>query len=382
MKQDAFIQRLRQGLASLPKQEVEEIVADYREYIGDAIAAGRKEEDVLAALGDPGKLARELKAQATYRQWEARRSFGNLARVVASIAGLGLLNLVLLVPFIIYLGLLTAGYMVSGAFALGGLIAVVYLGSHQAFGWPPADKPSIHVSTNAHHAASPASAASSHDDESASGQVPDLGDVKLDGDHFVLDLDDGSKASIVTRNGVVVLKNDDGEMKIVAVGNGADRLLTSAGDHTYRIATNDVTSMVVKDDEGKAVSISHADNDKTAFIWDLRDDDGSGHVRFEQGAHGEMNRLAVKSGTDSVVIDPKQGITIKSADDHVKIEAPMGWSFGATPFRCALAALIGGVLGLIVCIWLTRKTWLALSRYVHRQANALSERLGERGQTS
>lgn len=382
MKQDAFIQRLRQALANLPKQEVDEIVADYREYIGDAIAAGRNEEDVLAALGDPDKLARELKAQATYRQWQARRSFGNLARVVASIAGLGLLNLVLLVPFIIYLALLTAGYMISGAFALGGLIAVVYIGSHQVFGWPPADKPSIHVNTNANRAASTASKASGHDDGDASDQAPDLGDVKVDGDHFVLDLDDGSKASIVTRSGSIVLKNEDGEMKIVAVGSGTDKLLTSSGDHTYRIATNEVTSMVVMDDEGKAVSISHAPDNKAAFIWDLRDDDGSEHIQFEQDARGGMNRLTVKSGSDSVVVDPKQGITIQSADDHVKIVAPMGWSLGVMPFRYALAMLIGGVLGLIVCIWLTRKTWLALSRYVHRQAELLSERLGERGQTS
>jgi uncharacterized membrane protein len=382
MKQDAFIQRLRQGLASLPKQEVDEIVADYREYIGDAIAAGRSEEGVLAALGDPDKLARELKAQATYRQWQARRSFGNLARVVASIAGLGLLNLVLLIPFIIYLGLLTAAYLVSGAFAIGGLIAVVYVGSHQVFGWPPAAKSSIHVSTNTPPAASASSAASSHDDEDASDDAPDLGDVKVDGDHFVLNLDDGSRASIVTRNGTIKLRNDDGDMKIVAVGSGAASLLTSAGDHTYRIATNDVTSMVVKDDEGKAVAISHAPGNQAALIWDIRGDDGSGHVQFEQDAHGTMNRLAVNSGADSVVIDPKQGITIKSAGDHVKIVAPMGGSLGGMTLRCALAMLIGGVLGLIVCIWLTRKTWHALSRYVHTQAEALSARLGEHGQTS
>ncbi len=378
MKQDAFIQRLRQGLASLPKQEVDDIVADYREYIGDAIAAGRKEEEVLSALGDPDKLAREFKAQATYRQWQARRSFGNLARVVVSIAGLGLLNLVLLVPFIIYLGLLTAAYMISGAFALGGLIAVVYIGSHQAFGWPPAAKPSIHIGTNANHAASEPSG---RDDRSASDEAPDLGDIKVDGDDFVLSLDDGDKASIVTRSGVVVLKNEDGEMKVVAVGAGADKLLTSGRDHTYRIAKNDVTSIVVKDDDGKAVSVSHANNRDATLIWDIRDDDGADHVRFEQDAHGAMNRLAIKSGSDSVVIDPKQGITVRSDDDHVKIVAPMGWSLGAMTLRCALAMLIGGVLGLVVCLWLTRKTWLTLSRYVHRQADALAARLGEHGQT-
>ena len=372
MKQDAFIQRLRQGLASLPKQEVDEIIADYREYIGDAMAAGRNEEEVLAALGDPDKLARELKAQATYRQWEARRSFGNLARVVVSIAGLGLLNLILFIPFMLYLTLLTAGYMVSGAFALGGLIAVVYIGSHQVFGWPPADKPSIHVSTNTHR---PASDASSNDDKDAGERAPDLGSIKMDGDQFVLTLDDGSQASIVTREGLVVLKNEDDEMKIVAVGHGSDKLLTSTGDHRYRIATQDVTSLVLKDDEGKVVSIGHANDNPSAFVWDIRDDDGADHVQFEQDARGNTSRLAVKSGADSVVIDPDKGLSIKSGSDKFSIDAPMGWSMSPASFRCALAMLVGGVLGLIVCIWLTRVTWRALSRHVHRQIDALSARL-------
>ncbi|PMS14990.1 hypothetical protein C0Z18_29260 [Trinickia dabaoshanensis] len=378
MKQDAFIQRLRQSLASLPKQEVEEIVADYREYIGDAIAAGRSEEDVIAALGDPDKLAREIKAQATYRQWQARRSFGNLARVVASVAGLGLLNLILLVPFIIYLSLLTVGYVVSGALALAGLLAAVYVGSHQAFGWPAADKPTIHVSKGTGRAASAASSVNGHE---GSDQAPDLGTVKVDGDDFVLALDEGDKASIVTHAGVLELKNDDGDTKIVALGNGADKLLTKTGENTYRIATSEVKALEANDEDGKAVSVTHANDGKT-LLWDIRDEDGSGRVQFEQDAKGNTSRLAVESGAHSVVIDPSKGITVKSNDDMVHIVAPMGWSLGGMTLRYALAMLIGGALGLLICIWLTRLTWRALSRYVNRQIAALSARLDEPGQTS
>jgi len=374
MKQDAFIQRLRQGLANLPKQEVEEIVADYREYIGDAIAAGRNEEDVIAALGDPDKLAREIKAQATYRQWQARRSFGNLARVVASIAGLGLLNLILLAPFMIYLLLLTAGYMVSAAFALCGLVAVVGIGSHQLFGWPAADHPSIHISANSSHAAS--------DDRGAADEAPDLGDVKVEGQHFILKLDDGSEASIVTRNGVVTLKNEDGKTKRVAVGNGADTLLTDSGDGAYRIATRDVTAMTVKDSDGKSVSVAHTGDTNSALVWDVSDDEGDDHIRFQQGDRGEASRLAVRSGKESVVIDGNKDLTVKDAHDRIHVVAPLGWSLGTISFVTALAMLVGGVLGLIACIWLTRLTWLALSRYVHRQIAALSARLDEHGHTT
>src|SRR5580698_4570221 len=113
MTQDEFIQKLRHELGNFPKQAVDEIIADYREYFGDALAAGRSEAEVVAALGDPVKLARELKAQANFRQWETRRSFGNLMRVFVSIAGLCLLQLFLLIPCMFYLLMLTIGYAVS-----------------------------------------------------------------------------------------------------------------------------------------------------------------------------------------------------------------------------------------------------------------------------
>ncbi len=139
MTQDAFIEQLRHELRSLPKHVVDEIVADYREYIGDALAAGRSEPEVVAALGDPAKLARELRAQANFRQWETRRSFGNLMRVFASIAGLGLLQLLLLVPFMFYLLLLTGAYALSAGLFAAGLAIVLMLGSHHLFGWPSTD---------------------------------------------------------------------------------------------------------------------------------------------------------------------------------------------------------------------------------------------------
>jgi hypothetical protein len=40
-----------------------------------------------------------------------------------------------------------------------------------------------------------------------------------------------------------------------------------------------------------------------------------------------------------------------------------------------------GVVGLLLCIWLTRVTWRAVSRYVKRQFEAVSASL-DRGQMS
>lgn len=156
MKQNEFFDRLKRELKGLPTSAIDEIVADYREYIGDAMAAGRSEDAVIAALGDPVKLARELKAQASYRQWEAQRSFGNLMRVVLSVAGLGLLQLLLLGPFLLYLLMLTVGYVASSALTVAGLCSLVMLGGHSLFGWPGSSSTfafdSSHTSAGAHGA--------------------------------------------------------------------------------------------------------------------------------------------------------------------------------------------------------------------------------------
>ncbi|RKP45272.1 DUF1700 domain-containing protein [Trinickia fusca] len=392
MKQEAFIQQLRQALEGLPKHAVDEIVADYREYIGDALAAGRSEEDVIAALGDPAKLARELKAQASYRQWQQSRSFGNLAHVIVSIAGLGLRNVLLLVPFMLYLVVLTVGYAISSALTIAGLVAVVGLGSHYMFGWPALDSTPINVTTQGHRQSKNVAEAAG---DALSAQS-DIKDVKVVGDRLVLKLRDGSKASILTHSGTIVIKNEDGQNKVVALGSGVLDSLTKTDDGTYSIRTADVVVFKLKDDDDNSVSIVHGSNN--SFIWDIRDDNAdNGHVRFEQDAQGTPKNVTLDSGDESVSIDGANGLSVKSGDDSVVINGASGLSVnsgnqsvhigglkGATlagiGFIYAVALLIGGVLGLSLCIWLTRATWRALARYVHRQIDAITARLDGREQ--
>src|SRR5258705_175942 len=59
---------------------------------------GRRHDDVAAALGDPKRLARELRAEAGLRRWEASRSAGNFVAVVFAFVGLMTVDLIFLVP--------------------------------------------------------------------------------------------------------------------------------------------------------------------------------------------------------------------------------------------------------------------------------------------
>lgn len=389
MKQDAFIQRLRQALGSLPKRDVDEIVADYREYIGDALSAGRTEEDVIAALGEPEKLARELKAQANFRQWEERRSFGNLMRVVGSIAGLGLLHLVLLVPFLLYMLVLTLGYVFFGALTVAGLVTLVAFGSHYVFGTPvpgvlpfgggAAQLGAAGASGKADgKGATDGKAAQTgkiaQDPKSASAAAADaLNDAKelrVEGERYVLDLHDGSRVSIVTRKGVIDARKQGGKLSIDATGDGARELLTTGKGDTLGIARADVIALVLKSANGDQMTVANTGGSVPGVnVPGI----AGGNVQMTPDGRGGMN-LSVTNGENSVSIVGGR-ITVDNGKQHVSVAAPAGFALGGIAFGYGLAMLPIGIVGLLVCVWLTRVTWRALGRYVRRRIDAVSAKL-------
>lgn len=389
MKQDAFIQRLRQALGSLPKRDVDEIVADYREYIGDALSAGRTEEDVIAALGEPEKLARELKAQANFRQWEERRSFGNLMRVVGSIAGLGLLHLVLLVPFLLYMLVLTLGYVFFGALTVAGLVTLVAFGSHYVFGTPvpgvlpfgggAAQLGAAGASGKADgKAATDGKAAQTgkiaQDPKSASAAAADAlndaKDLRVEGERYVLDLHDGSRVSIVTRKGVIDARKQGGKLSIDATGDGARELLTTGKGDTLGIARADVIALDLKSTNGDQMTVANTGGSVPGVnVPGI----AGGNVQMTPDGRGGMN-LSVTNGENSVSIVGGR-ITVDNGKQHVSVAAPAGFALGGIAFGYGLAMLPIGIVGLLVCVWLTRVTWRALGRYVRRRIDAVSAKL-------
>ncbi|HVN00810.1 MAG TPA: DUF1700 domain-containing protein, partial [Caulobacteraceae bacterium] len=101
MTRQEFIQRLRTGLTSLPEAARNEIVADYEAHFTDGLAAGRSEGDIAAALGDPDRLARELKAETGLKRWEAQRNPESAAAAVFAVLGLGAIDVLILLPILV-----------------------------------------------------------------------------------------------------------------------------------------------------------------------------------------------------------------------------------------------------------------------------------------
>jgi uncharacterized membrane protein len=119
--------QLKMGLRGLPPQAEAEILADYETHFADGLAAGRSEEDVAERLGDPLRLARELRAEAVLRRWEGDRSPSGAAAAVFAVLGLGALDILIMLPIILGIGGALFGFGVAalGVFVCGGAVFAV-----------------------------------------------------------------------------------------------------------------------------------------------------------------------------------------------------------------------------------------------------------------
>lgn len=122
MSRADFIRRLKIGLRALSAEASAEILADYESYFAEGAQAGRPEAELTLALGDPSRLAAELRLDLDLRRWQQDRSARSAVRMIARVLSLGVLDLLLLVP----LGALAIGCVLGGIYALG----VVLFGSY------------------------------------------------------------------------------------------------------------------------------------------------------------------------------------------------------------------------------------------------------------
>ena len=95
-----FLARLKKGLVGMPVASAAEIVNDYETHFDDGMAAGRSESDVAQALGDPERLARELKAEAGVKRWRQEQTPSAAAGAVFAVLGLGAIDLIILLPIL------------------------------------------------------------------------------------------------------------------------------------------------------------------------------------------------------------------------------------------------------------------------------------------
>lgn len=109
MTQDEFLSILHDRLRGLPPAEIEELMDDYASHFAEGMAQGRSEQEIAAALGDPARLARELRAEAGLRRWESARTPGNFYTAMIGFLALIAVDFMFLLPLLGALALVALG---------------------------------------------------------------------------------------------------------------------------------------------------------------------------------------------------------------------------------------------------------------------------------
>jgi uncharacterized membrane protein len=122
-----FLDTLRRRLAGLPQAEIEELLGDYARHFDEGLADGRSEVEIARALGDPMRLARELRAEVGFRRWEEARTPTNFLAVLFGFLALIAVDFVVLLPVLVGLALVA---LMAGIVLLGLCIAGIAVMLH------------------------------------------------------------------------------------------------------------------------------------------------------------------------------------------------------------------------------------------------------------
>lgn len=127
MTRAEFLTRLRRGLNGLPPETVDEIVADHEAHFVEAAAKGRNDPEIAAALGNPERLAREVRVEAGLARWEAEKTPANAVAAMVALIGLASIDILFLLPLLVGVVSSLAAVFVAAivVFFAGGLAFVV-----------------------------------------------------------------------------------------------------------------------------------------------------------------------------------------------------------------------------------------------------------------
>lgn len=137
MTRNEFIKRLKAGLKGMPQADIEEIVGDYEAHFAAGEAEGRSEQEVAAALGNPARLARELRFEAGFQNWQSDRSPSSAWAAILAFMGLATIDILILMPIVLPVIGVVFGLFVAvlAVFIAGGFVLIAGPFSGFPGGW-------------------------------------------------------------------------------------------------------------------------------------------------------------------------------------------------------------------------------------------------------
>jgi uncharacterized membrane protein len=126
MNKEIFLYKLSRNLKSLPREEVDDIMMDFEEYFEVGMERGRTEQEVASSLGDPGALAKQIRAESYIKKAEETASTGNITRAVFTTIGLSFFNIIFILPiFLAVFAVVLALFAVSIAISAAGITGMI-----------------------------------------------------------------------------------------------------------------------------------------------------------------------------------------------------------------------------------------------------------------
>lgn len=130
MKKEEFLSQLKVELIGvLSTSEIQEILEDQDEFIREAMASGREEEEVISSLGNPKNFADSLKLenqvkkiQSTEDMWGKSKEAWKATVLLVALMPLNLF--LILVPGVAVLSFLFSWLTVGASLLFGGAIMI------------------------------------------------------------------------------------------------------------------------------------------------------------------------------------------------------------------------------------------------------------------
>lgn len=125
MNKEEYLKKLSKLIKKVSIEDKNDILLDYDEHFRIGVENGRTEEEIAEALGDPKNVAKQIKADYMVKRAEDKPSPTSIIEAVVAVAGLGLINMFVVVPSlilaVIIIGLIAAG---SAVIIMGVIITV------------------------------------------------------------------------------------------------------------------------------------------------------------------------------------------------------------------------------------------------------------------
>lgn len=138
MTKDQFLKQLNDALRKVSHDEREEIIRDFEEHFVIAYEEGKTDEEIIASLGSPQQIAKEMIASYHIEQMEEKTTTGNIIKATWAVIGLSFFNIVIvLAPFLTIIAFILSGWILSAAGIISPLLVFInplfYPGTFEMF---------------------------------------------------------------------------------------------------------------------------------------------------------------------------------------------------------------------------------------------------------